>query len=260
MTNRNTILNELTGLGSTLANHSTQNLYEIPDDYFEGLANQILNRVKALEAANAKDEIDYLSPLLGNVSKEMPYTVPVGYLGNLDENILERIREHADYQTSEEEIVSISPLLSDLRNKNPYKVPGDYFENFKPGIEKQEAKVISIVKHKSYRLAIAAAIIGLLAIGALLFIQSGKVDPNTDPDKWIAKNVQKKVSVEKIDEFVALAKEDEAMNPAADQTAPMKPEEIKELMKDVPEKDIQDFLNDAVALESNNDADEIMND
>ena len=126
-------------------------------------------------------------------------------------------------------------------------------------MEKEQAKVISITKRRSYKFLIAAAIIGLLAIGALLLIKSGKVDPNTDPDKWIAKNVQKKVSAEKIDEFVALAKEDDAMNPAAEQTAPIKPEEIKELMKDIPEKDIQDFLNDAVALESNSDADEIMN-
>ena len=259
MTNRDTILNELTGLGSTLADHSPQNFYEVPGGYFEGLADQILNKVKALEAVNAKDEINYLSPMLSNVSKEMAYTVPVGYFGGLDVKILESISDHADYQTSEEEIGSISPLLSDLRNKNPYKVPADYFENFKPGVEKEQAKVISITKRRSYKFLIAAAIIGLLAIGALLLIRSGKVDPNTDPDKWIAKNVQKKVSAEKIDEFVALAKEDDAMNPAAEQTAPIKPEEIKELMKDIPEKDIQDFLNDAVALESNSDADEITN-
>jgi hypothetical protein len=31
--------------------------------------------------------------------------------------------------------------------------------------------------------------------------------------------------------------------------------EIKELMKDVPEKEIEAFLNDAVALESNSDTD-----
>ena len=35
--------------------------------------------------------------------------------------------------------------------------------------------------------------------------------------------------------------------------------EIKELMKDVPEKEIEDFLNDAVALESNSDTDGSMN-
>ena len=245
-------MNELTGLGSTLANHSVQNIYTVPDGYFESLANQILNRIKALETTDAKKEIEYLSPMLSVVSKEIPYSVPVGYFGNLDETILQRIREHADYQTSEEEIESLSPMLSGLRNENPYSVPADYFENFKPDV-KEEAQVISITKRRWFRLAIVAAIIGVIAIGAILFFGSGKVDPNKNPEEWIAKNVKKKVSTEKIDEFVALAKEDDSMKPV-DQNISEKTDEIKELMKDVPEKDITEFLNDAVALESNTDA------
>ena len=39
----------------------------------------------------------------------------------------------------------------------------------------------------------------------------------------------------------------------------LKHAEIKELMKDVPEKEIEAFLNDAVALESNSDIDGSMN-
>lgn len=246
-------MNELTGLGPTLASHNPQNIYTVPDGYFEGLANQILNRIRALKTTDAKEETGYLSPMLSVVSKEMPYSVPVGYFGNLDENFLQRIREHADYQTSEEEIDSLSPMLSGLRNKNPYSVPAGYFESFKPGIEKEEAKVISITKRRWFKLAIAAAIVGVITIGAILFFSSGKVDPNKNPDEWIAKNVKKKVSTEKIDEFVALAKEDDSMKPV-DQNVPEKTDEIKELMKDVPEKDITEFLNDAVALESNTDA------
>lgn len=253
MTNRNTILNELTGLGPTLAGHNPQNIYTVPDGYFEGLANQILNRIKALEATDVKAEIGYLSPMLSVVSKEMPYSVPVGYFGNLDETILQRIREHADYQTSEEEIESLSPMLSGLRNKNPFSVPAGYFENLRSGVEKHETKVISITRRKWFRLAVAAVIIGVIIIGGILFFNSGKVDPNKNPEEWIAKNVKKKVSTEKIDEFVALAKEDDSMKPV-DQNISEKTDEIKELMKDVPEKDITEFLNDAVALESNTDA------
>ena len=44
-----------------------------------------------------------------------------------------------------------------------------------------------------------------------------------------------------------------------DESDEAKQAEIKELMKDVPEKDIQDFLNDAVALSSNDEADGWMN-
>ena len=93
MTNRNTILNELADLGNVLANHDPQNIYVVPADYFEGLADQILNRIKALEANDAKEELSYLSPFLSNVSKEMPYSVPTGFFQNLREDVLKKIRQ-----------------------------------------------------------------------------------------------------------------------------------------------------------------------
>ncbi len=257
MTNRNTILNELNDIGSTLGDYSPQNIYSVPNGYFEGLPAQILNRIKALEAADSKEELGFLSPLLSNVSKEMPYAVPANYFQNLSENILQRMTRHANSQTSEEEIESLSPLLSSLKNKNPYSVPAGYFESLETKTEKKEAIVISITKRRWYRLAVAAVFIGVVAIGGLLLIGKNSVTVN-NPQAWINKNVSKKVSAEKIDEFVTLTKDDSNEKVETDTDA-AKQAEIKELMKDVPEKDIEEFLNDAVALESNNDTEEIMN-
>jgi hypothetical protein len=255
MTNRNTILNELNDIGSTLGNYSPQNIYAVPNGYFEGLPTQIMNRIKALEAADAIEELGYLSPLLSNVSKEMPYSIPANYFQNLSENILQQITKHADNQTSEEEIESLSPLLSSLKNKNPYSVPAGYFENLETKTEKKEATVISITKRRWYRLAVAAVFIGVIAIGGLLLIGKNSVSVD-NPQAWIKKKV--KVSEEKIDEFVTLTKDD-SNEKVEGETDEAKQAEIKELMKDVPEKDIEEFLNDAVALESNNDTEVIMN-
>ena len=257
MTNRNIILNELQELGSALGNYSPQNIYAVPTGYFEGLPTQILNRIRALEAADAKDELRHLSPFLSNISKEMPYEVPAGFFQDFSDAILQKISRHADYQTFEEEIETLSPLLSSLKNKNPYSVPAGYFGNLETGIEKKETKVISITRRGWYRLAVAAVIIGVVTIGGLLFIKSDQVDPNKNPEKWISKNVNKKVSGEKIDEFVKLA-EDGVLN-LTDETDESKQAEIKELMKDVPEKDIQDFLDDAIVSNSNDEADGLMN-
>ena len=82
---------------------------------------------------------------------------------------MQRISEHEDYQTSEEEIESLSPLLNSLKNKNPYSVPAGYFEMLETGADKKETKVISITRRKWYRLAVAAVVIGVVAIGGLLF-------------------------------------------------------------------------------------------
>ena len=246
-------MNELANLGSVLTNHDPQNIYAVPAGYFEGLADQILNRIKALEASNAKDELSYLSPFLSNISKEMPYSVPAGFFQDLSEDVLKKISEHKDHQTSKEEIETLSPLLSSLKNKNPYSIPAGYFEKIETNLEKKEAKVISITKRRWYRLAVAAVIIGIVAISGLAIFRSKQVDPNKNPQAWIEKNVDKKVSKDKIDEFVKLA-EDESINVASEKDD-VKHAEIKELMKDIPEKEIVDFLNDAVALESNNDTD-----
>src|SRR5258705_2925612 len=257
MTNRNTILNELTDLGSSLKDQSLQNTYAVPAGYFEGLADQILDRIKALEATNAKEELRFLYPLLSNLTKKTPYTVPADYFQNFSDGMLHMLSEHADYQTSEEEIDTLSPLLSSLKNKKPYSVPAGYFEKLETGIKKKETKVISITRRRWYRLAVAAVVIGIVAISGLVIFRSNQVDPKKNPLAWIEKNVDKKVSKEKIDEFVTLVDADNQKTD--DEPHAIKHAEIKELMKDVSEKEIQDFLNDAVALSSNDETDGLMN-
>ena len=256
-------MNELADLGSGLKDHNPQNIYAIPAGYFEGLADQILNRIKALESIEAKDELTYLSPLLSKVPRETPYSVPAGFFQGLSEDVLKRIKEKEDHQTGREEIESLSPLLSSLKNKNTYSVPAGYFNSLEPNVvrkdsygEKKETKVISIRRSSVYRLAAAAIVIGIVVIGGLLFIKQGQVTVD-NPHAWIEKNV-KKVDKAKIDELVSLANGDTNDKPD-NETDVVKKAEIKELMKDVPEKDIEEFLIDALALESTNDTDGVMN-
>lgn len=255
MTDRNTILNELKDLDSTLGNMSPQNLYAVPYGYFEGLPTQIMNRIKALEAADAKEELSYLSPLLSKASKKMPYAVPAGYFQSLNESISYAI--NIVDQTSEEEIKSLSPLLSSLKNKNSYSVPAGYFETVETKIEKQEAKVISFTRNRWHRMAIAAAVVGIIAVTGLLLFNRDKTSIDRNPQAWVQKNVINKVSDEKINEFVTLVTPNGTQKPEENEAAAQA--EVKELMRDVSQKEIQDFLNDAVALESNDDADALMN-
>jgi hypothetical protein len=273
MTNRNTILNELSDIDSTLGNLNPQNLYTVPNGYFEGLPTQIMNRIKALETTNAKEELEYLSPLLSNVSKEMPYTVPVGFFQNFGDDVMQRISENVNHlpqvrkvrkdsfgesfgQTSEEEIEALSPLLSGLKNKNPYSVPAGYFDTLETTVQKREAKVISITKRRWYRMAIAAAVIGIVAITGLLMINRNKIT-NEDPQTLVSK-LFKEVGDEKVNEFVTLVTPDESQKTAEENDAATQAE-VKELMKDVSEKEIDEFLNDAIALESNDNTDALMN-
>ncbi len=265
MTNRNTILKELNDISSTLGNLSPQNLYAVPDGYFEGLPTQIINRIKALEATNAKEELEYLSPLLSNISKEMLYSVPLGFFQDFGDSVMARLNENVNHlpkesfgQSGKEEIESLSPLLSSLKNKNPYSIPEGYFETLGTTVEKKEAKVISITKRKWSRMAVAAAVIGIIAITGLLLFNNGTINIDKHPQAWVKKNVINKVSDEKINEFVTLVAPNETQKTAEENEAATQ-EEVKELMKDVSQKELDEFLNDAIALESNDDIDALMN-
>ena len=107
-------------------------------------------------------------------------------------------------------------------------------------------------------MAVAAAVIGIVAITGLLLLKNGAINIDKNPQAWVKKNVINKVSDEKIHEFVTLVAPNETQKTAEENEAATQ-QEIKELMKDVSQKEIDEFLNDAIALESNDDIDALMN-
>ena len=183
MTQKNNILQELNELNSSLATINAQNVYTVPVGYFDGLATQVLNRIKAMEALTVAEELGYLSPLLNNISKQMPYIIPSGYFESLEKNnyqiakeetensfsllsgikkempysvpqgyfdglaekAMQSIRESSDYQTAKEELETLSPLLSGLKKEMPYSVPQGYFEQLASSISKEESKPVAKV-------------------------------------------------------------------------------------------------------------------
>ena len=251
MTQKENILQELNELKSTLANVTPQNVYTVPVGYFEGLIAKVLLRIKAMESRNTVEELGYLSPSLSNISKQMPYSVPAGYFEGLADNVMQLVRESNDYQTAKEEIETLSPLLSGLKktmsartghSDGPYSVPNGYFESLGKERNKKETKIISITHRGWFKYAAAAMVTGVIVLAGFIYINSrNSVDPVEQPYAWVKKNI-KKVDKADIDAFVKLAD--------AVATSPVKPEEIKELMKDVSDREIQDFLDETTVTES----------
>jgi hypothetical protein len=242
MTQKENILQELNELKSILASITPQNVYTVPIGYFDGLAAKILSRIKAMEAKNAVEELGYLSPSLSNISKQMPYAVPAGYFEGLAEKAMQLVRESNNYQTAKEELETLSPLLGGLNKKMPYSVPQGYFESLAEKRNKPAAKVVSITHRRWFRYAAAAVVTGVVVLAGFIFINSrNSVDPVEQPYAWVKKNINK-VDKADIDAFVKLAD--------AVATSPVKPEEIKELMKDVSDREIQDFLDETTVTEN----------
>lgn len=253
MTQKENILQELNELKSTLATVTPQNVYTVPVGYFDGLAAEALSRIKAMEAKNAIEELRYLSPLLSTISRQMPNAVPAGYFEGLAEKLMEMVRESNDHQTAKEELETLSPLLSGLKKTMPYSVPQGYFESLAEKRNKPAAKVVSITHRSWFRYAAAAVITGIVVLAGFIYFNSrNSLDPVEQPYAWVKKSI-KKVDKADIDAFVKLADE-ELNNQAAVASIPVKPEEIKELLKDVSDKEIQDFLEETTVTESSDEA------
>ncbi|MBI3138059.1 MAG: hypothetical protein HYZ15_05710 [Sphingobacteriales bacterium] len=252
MTQRDNILQELRDLQSSLAHDGRENVYVVPAGYFEGLAEQVLRRIRATESATAGEELGHLSPLLGRLPKTMPYSVPAGYFESL-ESTLVSVSMYGE-QEAKEELENISPLLSGLKKEMPYQVPAGYFDRVSTPAtaNKPAAKLFSLGdSRKWFRYAAAAVVTGVIATTVVHFSsKSSSIDPNLDSHAWVKKNTEK-IKTDNIEELIQLTKEVENNGQESIAAAEPRIKEVKELIKDVPETEIQDLLKDTEMLDEN---------
>lgn len=256
MANRNDISKELNELGSNLINASPSNVYNVPGGYFEGLAAEILGRIKAMESGDVEDG---LGPFVSSAGRSMPYHVPAGYFDGLEQRLMKVVLAHDSQETPEEELENLSPLLSGLKKQTPYSVPAGYFESLNPVKIEEEtkapAKVISLTGRKWFRYAAAAMVIGIVSISAFLFLGKESVDPNTKSFAWVKKNM-KNVTTESLDSFITITEKE---SPIIASTTIQPGNEVKEMMKNISDDELETFLNDVENAEPSSDEDLILN-
>ena len=254
MATNNNILLELQELKSTLANMAVQNIYTVPDGYFEGLAGQVLNRIKAMEATSAAEELGYLSPMLSGVSKQMPYTIPEGYFESLESGLLYSTRNITD-EGAKDELEILSPLLSGLNKKMPYAVPEDYFANLSEKAvanenKKAPAKIISIGS-KWFRYAAAAVVASAIVLVGFFITNNTKKESGEKVMANFSKDLKKlKLNDTQEDKLIEdyldaglTGKEMVKLNPG--NNAP----DVINLLKDVPEDELNDLQEQSEAME-----------
>lgn len=247
MTRNTTILNELKELNSKLANEPVSNVYIVPDGYFDALAPNVISRIKTMHVEN--DLEIQLPSVFENISKEMPYNVPDGYFEKLQANILEVIYSNNSHETAGEELASLSPLLSGLKKEMPYAIPQGYFESLSLKENKQKAKVVSLTHRKVFRYAAAAVVAGIIVLaGLLVFNNKGTtVEPGSKVLAKFTKDVKKMDDTQQDDliDFIdagLTGDESAGVNPKNQQ-------QIKELLKNIPEQELLDFQEQSEDIE-----------
>jgi hypothetical protein len=242
MSSRNHIQDELNGLQSNLPSDPGGAPYSVPAGYFEGLAASVLAKVRNSEAA---EETAALSPLLAGISRQMPYSVP--------ESFFQANIEHLPALVSGDQE---SLVLSFVEKEMPYSMPQGYFdalpEQVLEKVADRRAKLVPITRRKWMRLAVAAMIAGIIAVsGFLYFNRSGQM--SVDNPQWVAKNL-KGISSKGIEEFVKTAPVTSTSTATA-QNKPARTADVKEMLQDVSDKELDAFL-DQVPTE--NDEEDLM--
>lgn len=289
MAQKEYILQELNELKSTLASCANLHTYTVPAGYFEGLIEQVMRRIKALDAATAADELDQLSVLLASLSRQMPYSVPAGYFEGLAEQVLRRIRA-MEAVSVDEELNALSPLLAGLSKKMPYNIPAGYFEGpgtnhitteqaspaeelatlspLLSGMKKEmpysvpagyfESLADNIVKKETKVIAItsrkwfryAAAAVVTGVIATLAFIRfSNNEIKSTDSIAKIEKKINKDLKKMSEQDLNDFLQFNAAGLDGTENVKSGNVDEAKELLKDVSESEMKTFLEETADVE-----------
>lgn len=157
MENRNEILNELKEISPLLAGLEKENLYTVPEGYFEGVAGNLLQVVQ-----------DENAGLLKHISRQQQGAVPEGYFDNLAAGILEKIK------AQQEEY----PVLAGISKENVYTVPAGYFDGLGSTIlskvQEPQGKLVQMggKGNSWFKYAAAAVFTGMIALGVYKFTGS----------------------------------------------------------------------------------------
>ena len=242
MSQKDNILQELNELKSNLGAIDSKKLYSVPVGYFDELASQVLNRIKAIEAATSKEELNYLSPTLNNFTRQLPFSVPQGYFEALNENLIQNVIKNNLVQTPKEELENLSPLLSSLNKEMPFAVPKGYFEGLSsptnPNKNKQATKIFSITNRKWFRYAAAAVVIGIVTLTGFLLLGDEK-EPGVKALAKLSRDIKKMDETQKdnLMDFVDAGmsgQETAQANPATNS-------EVKKLLQGISEEELTDF-------------------
>lgn len=242
------IQDELRSLDSSLSVNNRSNPFSVPEGYFDGLAERMLAKVR-VQNESAAVELQALSPLLAGLSKKLPYSVPEGYF---DENAA-----RLPFLLEDE----VSPALAAVDKTMPYTVPQGYFEGVPEQVlaklVRPKAKVVPFFSRTWARAVVAAIIGGVVFIGGYRLLNDNPrtepaataqrpANPTENPVVTAANGVSQyiqNISTEELDEFMNTV----PLNPAKMQSATLAPtekREMREWLKDVPQEDIEAFLND----------------
>lgn len=270
MEKRQEILNELNSIAPLFAHISPNMPYSVPAGYFEELPEQIVSLLQLPEEEfnlPNKDQAyavpsGYFENLAGSImqkikeaetefsinARQMPYSLPSGYFDTLPATILQKLRA----EEVKVELATVAPLLNEIPKINVYNTPKGYFDTVSiPGLP--DTKVVKMGGRSWIKYAAAAAIIGVLAVGAFIIAGKNNSDDNFNTaayKKAINTNIDtaiNRVNDKELDKFL---KDNAVMASITEEESDKDLPEVKELMNLISDEELQQSLKEQSAIES----------
>lgn len=227
-----------------------KNPFETPPGYFESLSDHVLNRIHALQASSPKEELEALSPLLVQIDKTPPFAKPGDFFEELPSDVLAGV--HAiDFVNHELETLPL--ILSAVNKENIYKVPDSYFNTLPLQIlnkinQQQNRLISSDFKRRLIRYAMAALIAGVIAVGTWEFFQNKPTAINDNGLTGINKiSDTEKISDDEIVNYLEFNEDTLSENNNSNAVPDFKEEEVKELLADLSDDELQQYLDQHAA-------------
>lgn len=220
MDTNETILGELREISPIVAMVSRNEVFTIPDRYFDTLPTRII------------------STILNNTEREAknsPLTVPSGYFNDLSSTILTKIKlQQSDYFNELEEV---APLLNTIGKQPVYTVPDGYFQNFNVQTVPSKKSTATIISFRNTRkwisYAAAAVMAGLLVTGAFMYT-----------DRPASFDLSKEVNKLSDDELVSYINSDHSVVIAPDSINLGSPTDVQSNLKLVSDEELKQYLQD----------------
>ena len=160
------ILEELKSISPLLAEIGNENIFSVPEGYFEVLSIETLKKIN------------------NSGSEPVKLSVPEGYFENLSSAILNKVKS-LDVDDPAQELRTLSPMLYSIQNENVFEVPKNYFKNLEDDIlqkviTKPQAKVVTMKKRDSiWKYAAAAVLTGVTIVSSLMFFNRSSDNQQT---------------------------------------------------------------------------------
>jgi hypothetical protein len=220
--------------------------FSVPEGYFEGFAQGLLDKIKAgnlnkagdpitarqpgnpeLNDPDPRQELAELSPLLNGISRQLPYQAPVGYF---------------------EELSPIMAPLAEVREKPLYAVPEGYFEGLAGEILSKvspaKAPVISLNRRSRgqrslWKYSAAAVVAGLIFTLGWLRLHT-PTNGHPAPAANVASNLVK-ISDQDLENY--LDQNDQSAEPVnSTATLDITDSDVKSLLGDVPDGELKSYM------------------